>query len=70
MKVELTKPAEIVKFDPIAITLTIESQAEYEAFKEMAWHNASIPDLLEAVHRPHVEIFLSDLYTTLKRNAQ
>jgi hypothetical protein len=68
MKVELAKPAEVVKFNPIAITITIESQEEYEAIKKMAWHNASIPDLLEAVHRPHVESFLTDLYCAITKD--
>ena len=70
MKVELAKPAEVVKFNPIAITLTIGSQEEYKALTEMAWMNASIPELLEEKHRSHIESFLSDLHTTLKRNAQ
>lgn len=68
MKVELTKPAEVVKFDPIAITLTIESQEEYEAIREMAWHNVSIPNLIDTVHQPHVELFLTDLYSTITKD--
>jgi hypothetical protein len=70
MKVTSTTVAEPVKFTPIAITVTIESQEEYEALCEMAWHTESIPSLPGILHKPHVEQFLEELHLMLKRNAQ
>lgn len=65
MKVEKTHtpPA----FQPIALTITIESKEEYDAIYEMSHYNVSIPDLVDGnnCYRNEVAKFISALHIAL-----
>lgn len=67
MKVEKThnQPA----FQPITLTITIESKEEYDAIYEMSHYNVSIPDLVDGnnCHRNEVANFISVLHAALSK---
>ena len=54
-------------FQPITLTITIESKEEYDAIYEMSHYNVSIPDVVDEnnCHRNEVANFISALHKAL-----
>jgi hypothetical protein len=53
-------------FQPFSLQIEIETQEELDAFREMAYYNASIPELLEKKnHQVIISEFLGIVQETL-----
>lgn len=53
------------KFQPITISITIETEEEYKAIKEMSDHPTVISDIVSNEHCTEVSEFLCLLWRTL-----
>ena len=59
---QITKVKKEAKFDPIEITLLIQSKDEYDAIREMTCYDSSIPSLLtDVLQRKIISKFLLEL---------
>jgi hypothetical protein len=67
MKIQKTEPAET--FQPISISITIESKEELKAIKNMAGYNVTISETLGEYGKETVKMvnkFLMEIYRVLQ----